>query len=105
QAGKATGRGEPEVSTQGGATMVRIPLHYEKAELVAAFAIDGEGRIAGFMVQPAQSAAPAPAPAVADDATYVERDLAVGEGERALPGTLAMPKGDGPASGKGVPAI
>src|SRR5690606_39772268 len=74
-------------------------------ELVAAFAIDGEGRIAGFMVQPAQSAAPAPAPAVADDATYVERDLAVGEGERALPGTLAMPKGDGPASGKGVPAI
>src|SRR5690606_14402011 len=30
QAGKATGRGEPEVSTQGGATMVRIPLHYEK---------------------------------------------------------------------------
>src|SRR5690606_22580166 len=103
QVGKATGRGEADVSTQAGATIVKIPLHYEKAELMATFAIDGEGRIAGFVVQPAQTAAPAPA--VADDATYVERDLAVGEGERALPGTLAMPKGDGQASGKGVPAV
>jgi len=94
QVGKATGRGEAAVSAQGGATMVQIPLHFEKAELVAKFAIDGEGKIAGFVVQPAQTAAPAPV--VADDAAYVERDLMVGDGERALPGTLAMPKGDGP---------
>ncbi|QNN46124.1 alpha/beta fold hydrolase [Thermomonas brevis] len=94
QVGKATGRGEATVSAQGGATMVQIPLHFEKAELVAKFAIDAEGKIAGFVVQPAQTAAPAPA--VADDAAYVERDLMVGDGERALPGTLAMPKGDGP---------
>ena len=94
QVGKATGRGEAAVSAQGGATMVQIPLHFEKAELVAKFAIDAEGKIAGFVVQPAQTAAPAPA--VADDAAYVERDLTVGDGERALPGTLAMPKGDGP---------
>lgn len=94
QVGKATGRGEAAVSAQGGATMVQIPLHYENAELVAKFAIDGEGRIAGFVVQPAQTAAPAPA--VAADAAYVERELMVGDGERALPGTLAMPKGDGP---------
>jgi dienelactone hydrolase len=94
QVGKATGRGETAVSGQGDATLVQIPLHFEKAELVAKFAIDAEGKIAGFVVQPAQTAAPAPA--VADDAAYVERDLMVGDGERALPGTLAMPKGDGP---------
>ncbi|WP_330946463.1 alpha/beta fold hydrolase [Thermomonas sp. LB-4] len=94
QVGKATGRGEPAVSAQGGATLVRIPLHYEKAELVATFAIDGDGRITGFLVQPAQAATPAPA--VAADAPYLERQLMVGTGERALPATLALPKGDGP---------
>ena len=94
QVGKATGRGAAEASAQGDATLVRVPLHYEKAELMATFAIDGAGKITGFVVQPAQSAAPAPTVAV--DAPYIERDLPVGDGERALPGTLAMPKGDGP---------
>ena len=94
QVGKARGRGDAEVSMQGAVTVVKIPLQFEKAALVATFAIDAEGRIAGFAVQPAQAAAPAPA--VAEDAAYVERDMQVGEGERALPGTLAMPKGDGP---------
>lgn len=94
QVGKATGRGEAVVSTQGDATLVKIPLHFEKAELVATFAIDGEGKISGFVVQPAQTAAPAPA--VASDAAFLERDMMVGEGERALPATLALPKGDGP---------
>ncbi len=103
QAGKATGRGAAGVSAQGGATMVQVPLHFEKAELVAKFAIDAEGRIAGFAVQPAQASMPAPA--VAADAPYVERDVTVGEGERALPGTLTLPKGDGQASAKPVPAV
>ncbi len=94
QVGKATGRGEAVVSAQGDATLVKIPLHFEKAELVATFAIDGEGKISGFVVQPAQTAAPAPA--VASDAAFLERDMMVGEGERALPATLALPKGDGP---------
>ena len=94
QVGKATGRGAAEASAQGDATLVRVPLHYEKAELMATFAIDGAGKITGFVVQPAQSAAPAPT--VAADAPHIERDLPVGDGERALPGTLAMPKGDGP---------
>ena len=98
QVGKATGRGDAEISAQGGATLVQVPLHYEKAELVAKFAIDAEGRIAGFVVQPAQTAAPAPA--VDADAAYTERDMGIGDGERALPGTLTMPKGQGP-----VPAI
>lgn len=103
QVGKATGRGEAAVSAQGDATRVKVPLHYEKAELVATFTIDAEGKIAGFVVQPAQSAAPAPA--VAADASYVERELTVGDGERALPATLALPKDDGQAPAKLVPAI
>ena len=104
QAGKATGRGEPKTATQGETALVQVPLHYEKAELVAKIAVDGDGKIAGFLVQPAQAAA-APAPPVAADANYSERELAVGEGDGALPGTLTLPNGDGKASGKGVPAV
>lgn len=96
QVGKASGRGDASVSEQAGGTLVQVPLHYEKAELVGKFVIDGDGKIIGFLIQPAQAAAAVPAPAVADDAAFEERDLQVGEGERALPGTLSMPKGAGP---------
>lgn len=104
QVGAAKGRGDATVTAQGGAVLVQVPLHYEKAELVAKIAVDGDGKIAGFLVQPAQAAA-APAPPVAADANYSERELAVGEGDGALPGTLTLPNGDGKASGKGVPAV
>ena len=40
-----------------------------------------------------------PPPAPPADANYSERDFNVGSGDRALPGTLAMPKGDAPAKG------
>ena len=95
QVGKATGRGEPASVAQGDTRLVQVPLQFEKAALVAKFAIDGAGKIAGFMVQPAQAVAPA-VPAVADDASFSERELMVGADDRALPATLAMPKGAGP---------
>lgn len=95
QMGKATGRGDATTAMQGDSAVVQVPLHFEKAELVATFAIGADGKIAGFLVQPAQ-AAPAPAPAVAADAPYTEREIAIGDGARALPATLAMPKGGGP---------
>ena len=94
QVGKPTGRGDAQSMPQDGGTMVQVPLHFEKAGLVAKFAIDGGGKIVGFLIQPAQAAAAAAA--VADDANFSERELSVGDDERALPGTLAMPKGVGP---------
>ncbi|MEN9311847.1 MAG: hypothetical protein RLY77_1972, partial [Pseudomonadota bacterium] len=94
QMGQAHGRDAAHVSAQGDTQLVQIPLHFEKAELVAKFAIDTSGKIVGFLIQPAQSSAPAPA--MAANANFSERDFSVGDGERALPGTLAMPKGTGP---------
>ena len=94
QAGKATGRGTAKATAGGGGTLVEIPLQYEKAALLGRIAVGSDGRIVGFQVQPAP--APVVAAPVAEDAAYVERDMAVGEGDRALPGTLAMPKGEGP---------
>ncbi len=106
QAGVAQGRGEAASIRQGDASLVTIPLRYAKAGLVAKFAIDAEGKIAGFLIQPEEAP---PAAAVTEDAPYTETDLSVGNGERALPGTLAMPKhagqGVGQASDKRVPAV
>ena len=94
QAGAANGRGDPEIIDQGEARIVRVPLQYEKAALIASVAVDAQGRISGFLIQPAPAAAPV-AP-VADADPFVERDLLVGDGDTGLPGTLALPKGAGP---------
>ena len=85
QLGAAKGRGEAKVTPQQGVQVVMVPLHYANGELLAQVVVDAEGRIAGFLVQPAP---PAPAAAPAADASYLERDFPVGD----LPGTLAMPK-------------
>lgn len=58
QLGAATGRGEPQQAEQGGYQVVMVPLMYERGVILAQTAIDAEGRIAGFLLQPAQ---PAPA--------------------------------------------
>lgn len=90
QAGAAGARGDATVEPQQDVSLVVVPLHYAQAELVAKVAITGDGRVSGFLIQPAtQPAAAAPVP---EDASYIEREMAVGDGERALPGTLAMPK-------------
>ncbi len=102
QAGAAQGRGEATSMGKDGSTFVNMPLRYAKAALVAKLVIDAEGKVAGFLVQPGEAP---PAAAVADDAAFNEREVSVGTGERALPGTLAMPKGASPASGRGVPAV
>ncbi|HUH90203.1 MAG TPA: DUF3887 domain-containing protein, partial [Lysobacter sp.] len=65
QAGPAKGRGEARLAKHDDMHVVIIPLHHEKAELLAQIAIDADGRIAGFLVQPAP---PPPAAAPASDA-------------------------------------
>ncbi|MGH8061271.1 MAG: alpha/beta hydrolase [Pseudoxanthomonas sp.] len=95
QLGAAKGRGEAKVAPHQGMQVVVVPLHYANGELLAQVVVDAEGRIAGFLVQPAP---PAPAAAPAADASYLERDFPVGD----LPGTLAMPKAPGTAK---IPAV
>ena len=93
QAGAAKGRGEPVVAEDAGTQLVTVPLHYALVELVAKVAVAGDGKVVGFLIQPAP---PPPAAPPAADANFHETDFRVGSGERALPGTLAMPNGDGP---------
>ena len=99
-AGAEKSRDAPKVSEQSGMTMVVIRIHREQASIDATIAVDGEGKVAGLHYAPAAAPA-AEAPAVDAEAGYSERDFAVGGGERALPGTLAMPND----AGAGVPAV
>lgn len=94
QAGAAKGRGTAQVAAQGEVSLVQVPLHHAQAELVAKFAIDAQGRITGLVIQPATPPA-APAPPVGAEAPFDERPFGVSSGERALPGTLALPKSAG----------
>lgn len=96
QAGATKGRGNATVDAEGGTTLVTVPLPYEKTGLVAKVAVAADGRISGFLIQPAPPPAPAPP---ADDAGFSERDFGIGTGDRALPGTLAIPKGEPPSAG------
>jgi dienelactone hydrolase len=96
QAGEARGRGEPALQREGAMQVVTVPLHYANAELLAKTVIGADGKVEGFLIQPAP---PPAAPPPAADAPVVERDVMVGDGERALPATLALPNRDMPASG------
>ena len=93
QVGAAQGRGTAKVTAHQGMQVVVVPLKYAKAALIAQIAINADGKVAGFLIQPAP---PPPAAAPAADATYKEREFPVGD----LPGTLAMPT----TAGK-VPAV
>ena len=96
QVGPSKGRGDATVGVQGGLQVVVVPLHYANAELVATIAVQADGRIAGFLIQPAP---PPPAAAPAADAGFDERDFTVA----GLPATLAMP--DGASAAAPVPAV
>lgn len=95
QLGPLQSRGEPRLVEQAGMTLVVTPLHFEQATWNANLAFDAQERAITLLLQPAPAAAPT-VPAPAEDAGYTERDFSVGEGDEALPGTLAMPDGDGP---------
>lgn len=93
QLGPLRSRGEPRIVPQQGVQVALVRLEFANGAINAQVAVDAQGKVAGFLLQPAPPAAATPVPA---DASYLERDLAVGTGGRALAATLAMPKGAGP---------
>lgn len=97
--GPAGPRGTATASAQGDITVVVVPLAFARANLIARITLDVNREIAGFLVQPA----PPPAPAPDSAASYFERDATVGQGERALAGTLTLPKAA--SAGTPVPGI
>jgi hypothetical protein len=78
---------------------VIIPLQYEKAALNMLVVIDvTTGKISGLFFQPNQDAQSGQyqSPAYVDATKFEEREVTFGAEPWSLPGTLALPKGDGP---------
>ena len=91
---KATGAREEAV---GGYHVGIVTCAFEHAALDVRVAFDPDGKIAGLNMRPA-TAAPPPyvLPPYADPSAFTDADVTVGTGAWRLPGTLALPKGDGP---------
>ena len=80
-----------------GLEVVKLACKFANATLDATVAFDPDGKIAGLGFRPHQETeAPWNPPAYAKPATFTEEPLSLVNGQFELPGTLAMPKGDGP---------
>jgi dienelactone hydrolase len=87
-------RGDAQVSESRGMQIALTRLQFERGAVDAQIAIDADGNVAGLWLQPVAEVIPLPA--VPADAPYRETEVSVGAGEKALPASLAMPKGAGP---------
>ncbi|HVR95144.1 MAG TPA: alpha/beta fold hydrolase [Thermoanaerobaculia bacterium] len=72
-----------------------VTSEFERAAVDLQVTFDAHGRIAGFFVVPVQAPATPPAAPKGTDA-FREREVQVGAGKWALPGTLTLPQGKGP---------
>lgn len=75
--------------------IVFITCEFEKEMLDIRVTFDKEKHIAGFHFIPAQSGQYQP-PAYSSPDLFDEKEVTVGSGEWTLPGTLSIPKGNGP---------
>jgi hypothetical protein len=84
---------------QGGVVVVKVPVTCEHGQLAVVVSVTEAGQLIGIQLAPASAAAPiAPwePPANADPDTFDERDIMVGSGSLAVPGTLSLPRQNGP---------
>lgn len=95
QFGARRSRAAPRSERVEGQPVVAIALDYGGTLLDARIVFDTQQRIQGFRLVPAAVPARAAAAPPVDE-RILERELAVGEGGRALPGTLTLPRGRGP---------
>ena len=79
-----------------GYEIVLVTCEFEKTTLDARVVFDKTGKIAGLGFVPTAPAAKYEPPAYGDPSKFEETEVTVGSGDWALPGTLAMPKGNGP---------
>jgi dienelactone hydrolase len=74
---------------------LRVPVRFANGTLDFRVVLDEAGAIAGFFLVPHSE----PRSAAEETPPVPEVEVSIGEGERALPGTLTVPAGDGPFPG------
>jgi len=81
-------------------SIVAFSCTFEKSNVNITITIDKEKKVAGLFFSPAESTVPYESPAYVDAARFTERPVTFAADRKfPLPGTLSMPKGDGPFPG------
>ena len=80
----------------GAFDIVLVTCEYEKGPLDTRVVFSKDGSLTGLQFVPTRPPAVYEPPKYADPALFEEREVTVGGGEWALPGTLTVPKGKGP---------
>ena len=96
QVGALKSRLNTRVERVGEYDVVLVTCRFEKAKLDVKVVFNRAKQISGLFFVPTRSAAEYQRPPYARPAAFQEREVQVGTGQWALPGTLAMPVGDGP---------
>ncbi|HXY41427.1 MAG TPA: alpha/beta fold hydrolase [Vicinamibacteria bacterium] len=82
--------------TAGSYDVVFVTCRFERGLVDAKVVYDSAGRVAGLFFLPPAPETPWQPPAYCRAGTFEDRDLTVGSGEWALPGTLSVPSMPGP---------
>jgi dienelactone hydrolase len=94
--GGVTGIGEPTAAPGAdGLTRVRIPVSCADGGFTVVVSVGGDGLLHGLRLAPEGDAEWQP-PHYADPARLTEREVLLGTGPLAVPGTLTLPDGPGP---------
>ena len=97
RAGALQDCGEPRMQSAGEFTLAFSDCTFEKQRAELRLTIRPDGRLAGMFLSPQSAARPDwTAPDYVNPAAFTERESKVVSGLVTLPGTLSIPKGDGP---------
>ncbi|MER6814687.1 hypothetical protein ABT299_35895 [Spirillospora sp. NPDC000708] len=97
--GAVTSVGDPAAEPLGtDLTRVSVPVACERGALTVVMSVDGAGLLNGLRLAPGGAEAWSPPP-YADPSAFEEREVTVGSGPLAVPGTLTLPRGTGPHPG------
>jgi dienelactone hydrolase len=89
-------QGNPQAGKVQKYDAVWIECQYEKATLYTRVVFGADGKVTGLQFTPSGPPAAYKAPAYVHPEKFKETEVKVGSGDWVLPGTLALPVGDGP---------
>jgi fermentation-respiration switch protein FrsA (DUF1100 family) len=84
------------IITSGANEVAFVTCRFENMYTDVKIVFDDDMKIAGLFFVPTQGSSEYEPPAYIDPDSFTEQEVTVGNGEWSLPGTLTMPKGEGP---------
>lgn len=98
QMGKYKGRDSATMAPYQKYQIISVKANFAKDSIIFNVVFSKDGRIAGMNLKPTTTPTPSAylVPGYVDQSKFSEQEVTVGSGKWALPGTLTLPKGDGP---------